>query len=203
MRRTGRIAIPGAVLLAALAPAALAGSLAIVVRDGPALDAATAREFQRDAERGLRELLEDRDLRLVWRGRQPLAAGENFDRLIVLDFAGDCSLRMPGSAAGGGALGSTLVTDGRILPFVSIDCDRVKATLARAPGFRHSLVPAGVLALALSRVAIHEIDHVVTGRSHHDATGVFRAEYTVADLLAPRIRRVRGEAPPGAGLAVR
>jgi hypothetical protein len=51
-----------------------------------------------------------------------------------------------------------------------------------------------VLGLALSRVGLHEIYHVVTERSDHDATGVFRAAYGVADLLAPRIQRPHDDA---------
>jgi len=59
--------------------------------------------------------------------------------------------------------------------------DRLDGSGGLAP-FRDSRGAAG---RALSHVALHEIYHVLSGRKHHDAEGLFKAEYSPADLLAP------------------
>ena len=99
---------------------------------------------------------------------------------------------MPKSAYGNGPLGWTSTSGDRVLPFIGIDCDRVKAALMAPEGWPHSIIPSGLLARALSHVALHEIYHVLSERKHHDAEGLFKAEYSPSDLLAPVAMRPAG-----------
>jgi hypothetical protein len=92
-----------------------------------------------------------------------------------------------------GPLGATWVSDGRILPFIDIDCGRVKATLAGSGPWPQASIPPAVLALALSHVALHEMYHVLTERAAHDADGLFKAAYSAEDLLAPAV--LKGQRP--------
>jgi hypothetical protein len=181
------------VALGALLRAAPPASLGLVERDGVTLEPPVESVFRHDAERGLRQMLDQPEIIVAWRGPGDALHGESWDRLIVLRFLGDCTARMPRVLPRRQALGFTAVVDGNILPFINVDCDQVKATLMRGD-WGAPLVPAGVLGRALSRVALHEIYHVLSGRKHHDAEGSFKAEYSAADLLAPAVLSTRQHA---------
>jgi hypothetical protein len=175
-------------ILAALSlPAADPVTLGLVVRRGVAVPAPVRSYFESETEQAVRQSLKAQDLNLVWRDEGALPASESFDRLIVVGFQGDCSTMMPKSPVPAGPLGWTSTVEGRVLPFIQIDCGRVKAVLAESGNWSQALIPAGILARAMSRVAVHEIYHVLSERKHHDAEGLFKAAYTSADLLAPAL----------------
>ena len=83
-----------------------------------------------------------------------------------------------------GALGWTHVSDGQILPFTDVSCDRVREFLG-----------AGLLALtgvereekygrALGRVLAHELYHIFANTTRHGSLGVAKESYSVQDLLS-------------------
>jgi hypothetical protein len=129
---------------------------------------------------------------LAWRDEVTYSSSESFDRLIVVTFKGDCSTVMPKSSVASGPLGWTSTSGGRVLPFIGIDCNQVKKALMVSDAWPHSIIPAGLLARALSHVALHEVYHALSGRAHHDAEGLFKAEYSPADLLARFPMRLEG-----------
>ncbi len=162
-------------------------TIGLVYRQGSPVPGAVRASFEEQTERGLRQILAESSLSVTWRAEGETARGEAWDRLIVLRFRGDCTLLMAGALPRGGPLGATWITDGRILPFIDIDCGRVKATLARSGPWPQALIAPEVLARALSRVALHEMYHVLTERTGHDRDGLFKAEYSAEDLLAPAV----------------
>jgi len=183
------------ILTALCLPAADSVTLGLVVRRGAPVPSLVRRYFESETEQAVRQSLKAQNFSLTWREEGSSLATESFDRLIVVGFQGDCSTMMPKSPVADGPLGWTSTVDGRVLPFIQIDCGRVKAVLADSGGWSQSLIPAGILGRAMSRVAVHEIYHVLSGRKHHDEEGLFKAAYTSADLLAPAAleRRVQPE----------
>lgn len=178
--------VMAAAILAALClPAADRITLGLVVRHGTPVPASVRQLFEAETGQAIQQSLKAANLNLAWRDEGSYAASESFDRLIVVSFQGDCSTTMPARLSGNSPLGWTSTESGRVLPFIWVDCSRVKAVLEDSGGWPHSVVPAGILARALSRVAMHEIFHVLSERKHHDDEGLFKAEYTSADLLAP------------------
>ena len=190
--------ITAALIAAASAlPAVSPTTLGLVIRKGAAVPSAVLERFEMETAVGIERSLKDGNWELAW--RDEASSSESFDRLIVVTFKGDCTTAMPKSSAASGPLGWTSVSNGRVLPFIGIDSDRVKTALM-APGvWPHSVIPAELLARALSHVALHEVYHVLSGRAHHDAEGLFKAEYSPADLLAPFPMRLDG-GPEIAGL---
>jgi hypothetical protein len=162
-------------------------TIGLVFRQGSPVPDAVRASFEEQTERGLRQMLTDSNLQVAWRTEGEIARGEAYDRLIVLRFRGDCTLSTIRPMPRQGPLGATWVTDGRILPFIDIDCGRVKATLAHAALWQQSLIAPGILSRALSHVALHEMYHVLSERTGHDSDGLFKAEYSAEDLLAPVI----------------
>jgi hypothetical protein len=195
-----RLRITAASILAAISlPAANPATLGLVIRQGVVVPSAVRQHFEAETALGVEHSLKDVNLLLAWRDEGAFSSSESFDRLIVVAFKGDCSTAMPKSLSSSGPLGWTSTADGRVLPFIGIDCDRVKTTLMLSDAWPHSVIPAGLLGRALSHVAVHEIYHVLSGRKHHDAEGLFKAEYSPADLLSPvalRPREMAGIAGP-------
>lgn len=180
------------ILAASALPAESPATLGLLIRKGAPVPSAVIKHFESETAVGAQRSLKDRNWELAWRSEATYSSSEYFDRLIVVTFKGDCTTFMPKSSTASGPLGWTSTSSGKILPFIGIDCDRVKTALMASDAWPHSIIPAGLLARALSHVALHEVYHVLSGRAHHDAEGLFKAEYSPAELLAPFPVRLEG-----------
>jgi hypothetical protein len=179
------------ILAASALPAANPATLGLVIRNGPPVPSAVRQPFEEETALGVQRSFHDVNWVLAWRNEATSSPSESFDRLIVVAFKGDCTTFMPKLLSLRGPLGWTSTSGGQVLPFIGVDCDRVKSTLMASGAWPHSVMPAAMLARALSHVALHEIYHVLSERKHHDAEGLFKAQYSSADLLAPVIHSRR------------
>ncbi|MEO8369249.1 MAG: hypothetical protein ABI806_08620 [Candidatus Solibacter sp.] len=112
------------------------------------------------------------------------AGHEVSPELAVVSFKGRCDLMgLGGKSKLEGALGWTHVSDGQILPFTDISCDRVR-----------DFAQAGLVAInagereekfgrAVGRVLAHELYHIFANTLHHASTGIAKEAYSVMDLL--------------------
>jgi hypothetical protein len=149
-------------------------------------------QFEQAPPGGVLEALQDEvasimapiGIRFEWRDLSKTGGHEVSAELAVVTFKGRCD------AAGlltrskfEGALGWTHVSDGQILPFTDVSCDRVR-----------EFVQTGLLALrvedreakygrALGRVLAHELYHIFANTLRH-GSGVAKESYSVQDLLA-------------------
>jgi hypothetical protein len=124
-------------------------------------------------------------LRFEWRNLGKTGGHEVSAELAVVTFKGRCD------AAGlmtrsrfEGALGWTYVSDGQILPFTDISCDRVRqftqpGLLVFRPEDR-----AARYGRALGRVLAHELYHIFANTMRHGSIGVAKESYNMQDLLA-------------------
>jgi hypothetical protein len=87
-----------------------------------------------------------------------------------------------------GPLGWTEISDGRILPFTHVDCERVRTFLQTTLLGFHPQDRERALGRALGRVLAHELYHVYADTSQHASRGAGKEEYSVADLLAPNFQ---------------
>jgi hypothetical protein len=85
-------------------------------------------------------------------------------------------------------LGSTVVTDGRILPYVDIFCDVVRAVMAYHLDFMKTDARRVAYGRALARVLAHELYHVLANDSAHGSEGVSKRNFSSYDLVAPSFR---------------
>lgn len=173
------------ILAESVLPAVSPATLGLVIRKGAPVPSVILDHFEMETAVGVERSLKNGSWELAWRDESTYSSSESFDRLIVVMFKGDCTTIMPKSAAASGPLGWTSTSGGRILPFIGIDCDQVKNALTAPDAWPHSIIPSALLARALSHVALHEVYHVLSGRAHHDSEGLFKAEYSPSDLLAP------------------
>jgi hypothetical protein len=141
-----------------------------------------------DAIRGEAEAIMGRlGIGLEWRSLAGATGSEVSIQLAVIRFRGRCDVNgLSPHRVQPGALGWTHESDGVILPFGAVDCDRIRTFLqADLLG-----VPAGgrdlVFGRAVGRVLAHELYHIFTRSPHHSPEGVGKAAYAVRDLLAGR-----------------
>lgn len=139
---------------------------------------AMRQEFRRETERAIQAAGVD----LVWRELSESRSEESFDRLVVLRFRGDCTRSRADVRRQSLPLGLTHVSNGQVLPFVELDCQRVLEAMDAGPWQDRFRQPAPTLGRALGRVAAHEIHHVLTGSGTHDDEGLMKPSFDRRDL---------------------
>jgi hypothetical protein len=103
---------------------------------------------------------------------------------ISVYLHGDCVLQpLAKRTAYGVPLGWVLMRDGRIAPFIHVDCTRIGQVLgAEAQGLDRD-GRARMMAEAMARVVVHEWIHVATQSDRHGRQGITRASFDVGDLI--------------------
>jgi hypothetical protein len=136
-------------------------------------------------KRELARLMSPVGLDFEWRSLAASRVGEAFPQLAVVTFKGACDLSglIPQDFESR-ALGWTHATDGRVLPFSEVDCDRVRAFLSRD---LIRLWPD----VARKRSVGHWPASWLTSSTtfspkpaHHSSSGIAQRSYTVAELMA-------------------
>ena len=128
---------------------------------------------------------------LSWRSLDSPRMEESFSDLVVVRFHGSCHMQgiqlifsELGPESAGGVLGSTKVTDGQVLPFSELECDRIRRSIApliigNSPDERESL-----LGRAMGRVLAHELFHIFADTGKHGREGVAKASHSRKDLVS-------------------
>jgi hypothetical protein len=124
-------------------------------------------------------------LRFQWRDLDKTGGHEVSAELAVVTFKGRCDIAgLSTRSRYEGALGWTHVSDGQILPFTDISCDRIRqftrsGLLAFRPEQR-----AAKYGRALGRVLAHELYHILAHTMRHGSIGVAKESYNIQDLMA-------------------
>jgi hypothetical protein len=176
--------IPGTLFAAGAITGALASPIAVFMKfdgaySGRALDA-----MKQEAEL----LTRPGGFQLEWRMIDDRRPEDTFSDLIVVRFHGQCSIEgETGPEFSGGALGFTHTSDGQVLPYSQLECDRIHSLVAQlsagtAPSERESL-----MGRAMGRVLAHELFHVLANTDKHGKRGVTKASYSGKDLAAAHL----------------
>jgi hypothetical protein len=122
--------------------------------------------------------------RFEWRSLSEANGSQVSVELAVLTFKGRCNVAnlMPRSNVPG-ALGWTHVSDGNILPFSDLECDRLRGFVQKELLAFPAEDREEVFGRALARVVAHELYHIFANTSQHGSCGVGKAAYTVQELL--------------------
>ena len=177
-------------------------------------------QFEQDPPGAVLEALQD-ELKSImapmgitfdWRSLSGDRGGVSVE-LAVITFRGHCDAAgLPSHYTAVGALGWTHVSEGTILPFAEVECDRIRNFLARGllavdPDERDE-----ALGRAIARVMAHELYHILAATPHNGDWGVGKPAYSVHDLLSDEFRfeepesralrtsKVHGALVSGAGL---
>jgi hypothetical protein len=109
--------------------------------------------------------------------------------LIMLRVTGRCEVgpMPPLNGHKPDTLGRTFVTDGRILPFVELDCRQISGALrGRLAGATAAQRP-GLLGRAMGRVLAHEIYHVLAQTAAHSPHGIAAETMNAEQMTCERL----------------
>lgn len=155
------------------------------------------------------EIMRPAGISVKWRHLDLSQQSDPVPVLIVLTFLGACQSEGPCNGLDPvGPMGWTHVTDGAILPFCDILCDRVRAVLAPIIRCESGGDRVKLYGRALGRVAAHEFYHVLVNTKAHSRRGLAKPLLAASELAqdachfgAAELARIRSAVarrfPPG------
>jgi predicted nucleotidyltransferase len=126
-------------------------------------------------------------LKIDLRVKNQLPPGAEFNQLMVFKMKGACSMvSMPIGALSDerGPLAMTYSSDGELLHFGEVECDRVRHSLERVLGKGHSEKRQTALGTALGMVMAHEMYHMMANVKGHTGAGVTKHSLSAEEMLA-------------------
>ena len=138
-----------------------------------------------EMEREASAALKNTGLTFDWRLQDSLAPKTEFKSLLVFNMKGRCVMDlMPQLIDERGPLGMAFVSDGQVLPFGEIECDRVKHSVQRVLPRGPSETEDRLYGRALGRVAAHEMYHMLSGKKVHSKSGLTQATLSADELVS-------------------
>jgi hypothetical protein len=120
-----------------------------------------------------------------WRSLDDPRANQPVAELVVIKFKGRCqAVEGLAGAMQAGALGWTHISDGDMLPFSDIDCDRTWRFVQPALVGSEEEQQNRIFGRALGRVLAHELYHIFANTTKHAGEGLAKACYTSDELLS-------------------
>lgn len=132
----------------------------------------------------LSEIMTPVGLDFEWRSLNGSRGNEVSIELVVVSFKGNCEWQDEVPHRESGALGWTHMSDGDVLPFSDVDCNRVRRFIAPLVAGANKHERERIFGRALGRVLAHELYHVFANTTHHAAVGVAKAFYTPGELVS-------------------
>ena len=137
-----------------------------------------------EMKRELQNLMRPSGVELSWRSLDEISSKDSFPSVVVVTFHGTCQTKpfaspLPTDPV---ALAYAHVSNGTVIPFADVECDRVRSSLTSTPGARSDLL----FGRALGRVLAHELHHIIGQTRAHTQQGVSRKSLSARDLIADR-----------------
>jgi hypothetical protein len=147
-----------------------------------------------EMKRELGTILQGSGILIDWRDQSGVAASDSFANLVVVKFRGKCRMEpVPYLYDERGPLAFTYSTDGAVLPFSEIECDKVRSSLRTAMwggDYKRSDVLFG---RALARVLAHELYHVLAKTRSHAGQGIAEKSLSGVQLISERLQLTQAE----------
>ena len=136
--------------------------------DGEASE--TAFEWMREE---VEEVLRPAGIAVDWRKLDLTRLIEPVASLVVVRFRGTCMMELPEPRSGmQGPLGRTHVSQGEVLPFCEVNCDRVREFIRSSRKHRDEEAWERFYGRALGKVLAHELYHVLANTRQHGEGGL-------------------------------
>jgi hypothetical protein len=139
-------------------------------------------------KREVASIVSDSGIKVDWRLLKDLQSFESFEKLVIVRFRGACNME-PAPPLGDerGYYGFTHVSDGAVLPFSEVECDKISNSIRLAMSKRQWREPDSILGRALGRVLAHELFHMLAKSQHHAGEGVTRWALSPAQLISEKL----------------
>ncbi len=179
-------------LLCALVGVSFGAPVALIV-DAPApLPPAVASAFHQEVDLVFRET----GYNFSWVNRAEMKPEDSFPDLVVLRLKSECRLDARSSSGPSGkplALAWAHRSGDEVLPFIEVDCGRVRNMLRVLAHGEPVGVQQEMMGRALGRVVAHELYHVLTGNSNHSHAGIAQASLSASHLAGPALEFTQRE----------
>jgi hypothetical protein len=157
-------------------------TLALYAGEAIGLNASEVRSAQQELQR----LLSPAHIDMSWKDINARNNTDQFDQVVVMSFDGSCeepllSLPLRQDTV---SLADSSVSEGRVLPFVRVDCGYLAQMLAPSLRSLNEKDREAAFGRALGRIVAHEIYHIMGETTEHQMRGVAKASFSVRDLLA-------------------
>jgi hypothetical protein len=120
--------------------------------------------------------------------RRNEAAQDSYSELVVFKMSGRCEMdSFPALLDERGPLAFTLTTEGRILPFGELKCDRLRESIKTAMVGSDFNKGNQLLGRAMGRVLAHELYHMLARTKGHGKGGVARDALSARQLIAENL----------------
>jgi hypothetical protein len=130
-------------------------------------------------------LMKATGLAVEWQMKNELGPDTEFAELVVIKLTGYCMTEtVPMPMDERGPLAFSYSTDGAVLPFGEVECDRVKTALRRFLAGQDYREGDFLLGRALGRVLVHEMYHMLAHDRKHTKSGLTRESLTADELIA-------------------
>ena len=180
-----------AILLAILAPVKAASAVTLVLQ----FDETYSAESVAAMEREVASIVGESGIAVDWRLLTEIGSSESFDNLVVVRFRGACLMHpAPYSIDHRSYYAFTHVTDGDVLSFSEVECDKVASAIQLKMSKAQWRQPDSILGRALGRVLAHELYHMLAKSQHHASEGVTKSALTAAQLISDE--RLQPTHPP-------
>ncbi len=132
----------------------------------------------------LNEIMKDTGRRLDLRRRQDAASDESFEDVVLVTLKGTCAMqRIYPYFDERGPLGWSHTSDGQVLPFAEVSCDRIAQSLSKVMTGSERRQADKYLGRALGRVLAHELYHILGKTHQHNQDGSVAKEAISAKQL--------------------
>jgi hypothetical protein len=135
----------------------------------------------------LQTLFAPSGLKIDVRLKNQLPPGSEFNQLVVFKMKGACSMvSLPVGALSDerGPLAMTYSSDGELLHFGEVECDRVRHSLQRVLGKGYPEKRQAALGMALGVVMAHEMYHMMANAKGHTGEGITKHSLSAEEMLA-------------------
>jgi len=171
-------------MLCAPAPVMAASAVTLVLQ----FDQAYSTESIDAMEHEVASIVGESGIKVDWRLLSDMHSSESFAELVVVRFRGACNMD-PGPPLGDerGYYAFTYISDGSVLPFSEVECDKVSSSIRPAMSKQQWRKRDSILGRALGRVLAHELFHMLAKSGHHAAEGVTKSALSPAQLISDKL----------------
>jgi hypothetical protein len=139
-------------------------------------------------EHEVASIVSESGIKVDWRLLADVHSSDSFESLVVVRFHGACNMEPAGYSSGDRRYyGFTYISDGAVLPFSEVECDKISSSIRPAMSKAQWLERDSILGRALGRVLAHELFHMLAKSQHHAGEGVTRSALSPAQLISDKL----------------
>ena len=116
-----------------------------------------------------------------------MAPNQEFRDLVVVRFKGECRMAALPVRRQDGPLAFAHTSDGEVLPFMDVFCDRIRGSVRAAMWGDQYRRADQIMGRALARIIAHELYHIIGKTSVHSPSGIANHSLSGEQLVSDKL----------------